>query len=105
RHSPSEIRRSVLGHTPPASAHLIDHYWSGRAIDCEVGDLLHLPTSTVVEGSCVSLVHDADNGAVARVTQPGLGRVSDASWSSFLRVSRPKFTGRAQFRFHEEIDE
>jgi hypothetical protein len=103
---PKDIRRQ-LGCNISANLHLIDSHWIGRAIDCEVGDYLMLPKATKTEGKQLVPFDSGPERSVFKTTAPGIARVSipTADWAAFVRVSRRNYTGRACFRFEEEVDE
>ncbi|VVE01058.1 hypothetical protein PAQ31011_02144 [Pandoraea aquatica] len=104
RSSPRDIRLTLLGSA--SSAHqmlLADSHWCGRPIDCEVGDLIRIPASARYEGSLAS----SQFPRFVRAEAPGISRVVDekSNWSSFVRASSTNYTGRACFRFEEEVHE
>lgn len=108
RTPPKRIRSEILGGEVKGDLVIVDDQWYGRAVDIEVGDLIHAPVGTVVEGACVVVSDDgvADSVMVKGV-MPGRGRLLNpvTGWSSFVRVSRRGFTGRAMWRHLEECDE
>lgn len=107
RIEPRDIRQQLLGRTVTTHLHLIDSHWIGRAIDCEVGDYLMLPKETTAEGYQLVAMDEGDESSLMQATAPGIARVSTAraDWSAFVRVSRRSYTGRACFRFEEEVNE
>jgi len=104
---PRDIRQQLLGRTVTTQLHLIDSHWIGRAIDCEVGDYLMLPKETTAEGYQLVAIDGGHERSLMQATAPGIARVSSASagWSAFVRISRRGYTGRACFRFEEEVNE
>ena len=105
RHSPKSIRHQILERELPEDLVLVDEFWDGRPIDARVGDLLLLPKGSVLEGQ--SLVKEANlpNGILFKAICPGISRFESTSgWSSFARVSRKNYEGRAIFRHLEEVE-
>jgi Zn-dependent peptidase ImmA (M78 family) len=101
---PKEIRQALLGEPCPQNLFVLDFYWKDRAVDAEVGDSLLLPPRIVLEGNSVQLEATTRSHTVARASQPGISRVSHSSgWSTFVRVMRKDYVGRAPFRFDEEV--
>lgn len=104
RITPRDIRQQLFGDPMPYS-HVIlaDEHWRGRAIDCEVGDLIRLPPGHSVEGALDVSSHKgflvAMRPGIARVALPG------QDWHAFVRISPKNFVGRACFRFEEDADE
>ena len=96
---PRRAQAQVIGWQSKDKVWMVDPYWSGRAIDVEIGDLILAQGETYYEGSCLEGVEVSGNRRLFRACQPGLGRVCNASgWSSFVRVSRRAFIGRSIFR-------
>jgi hypothetical protein len=80
---PSQIRKSILGRECKEHLVVVDDFWTGRAIDAQVGDLILLPSATVIEDSIVP----------------------NAEWAQYLRISRKQFAGLARFRHLEEVED
>jgi hypothetical protein len=103
--APRDIRVKTLGGIAGANLTIADQFWKGRAIDCEVGEYLLFPEGSVIEGEGkIQLQHETDE-VLSRAVSPGLARVSNGSWSSFIRISQPRYVGRGCFRFEEEAEE
>jgi len=103
---PKEIRASLLGELCPQELIVIDLAWQDRTADVEVGDSLILPAGAKVEGRCVKVISEDGNWTVAIASTPGIARAIHSSpWSTFIRVYRKNYVGRALFRFDEEVDD
>ena len=102
---PRDIRKQLLGNSDMPHLVLVDQFWKGRAIDCEVGDYIIFPQNSTLEGRERLYVESGTNGLVAHALAPGLARVSNDSWSSFIRISPARYTGRGCYRFEEEVEE
>lgn len=104
--SPKELRTSLLGNNESHHMIIADQHWWRVPVDLSVGDALILPPSFIAEGGIVSQVGITFHGAWFEATKPGIGRLvaPDLGWSSFIRVARKEYTGRAKFRFLEDPD-
>jgi len=104
---PREIRSDVLGRPLPQALHIVDEAWTGRAVDCEVGDYLMLPRETHCEGDVLSPPAEVPNGFLAQVRHSGIARITagKSDWAAFVRAARQKYVGRACYRFDVEIEE
>jgi hypothetical protein len=105
--TPLSIRSSLVGERLAENLHIVDGAWSGRPVDCEVGDYLLLPSGTLIEGVIFAATRKVEAGDLVQVTQPGVGRVSQGwpLWAVFVRVSRKDYIGRSKYRFEEEVEE
>ncbi|MGO4156613.1 ImmA/IrrE family metallo-endopeptidase [Cupriavidus sp. YAF13] len=89
RTTPRDIRRELTGATSPLrQVLLVDQYWGGRAIDCEVGDLLRIPLGFELEGA----LEVSSDRAFAIAKKPGIARLlhSESDWCAFVRTPSPK---------------
>lgn len=102
-----QIRKTIIGRECKEHLVVVDEMWAGRAIDAQVGDLILLPVSAVVEGSVVEPVCTGAIGYLVRAARPGVGRASipESAWAQYVRVSRKAFVGLARFRHLEEVDD
>jgi hypothetical protein len=92
-----EARSLAVGFGSLHDAWVIDEHWSGRPVDAAVGDILRVPSGTVLEGN-VGVVSEGYSFSAVLLTAPGLARLDNGHWASYLRVSERQFVGRAQFR-------
>jgi hypothetical protein len=99
-----QLRRRILG--SPYDGHLVvvDRHWRNRAADLQVGDRIVLPAGAEIEGSCAEVIDRRTSLTIAEAVRSGLGRAAVSDWSTFVRVSRKAYNGRARFRFDEEKD-
>lgn len=104
---PQQIRQMLLGQAQFNNLHIVDSHWSGRPVDCEVGDVILTTRDVSFEGSGLSLLRCDGVKRVVEVMKPGINRLVSTSghWSTFVRVARRSFTGRACYRFEEEPNE
>jgi hypothetical protein len=102
-----DIRADIAGRPVTTNLHVVDESWSGRAVDCEVGDFIRLPAHTICEGKGFGAQMNIKSGELVEVVAPGIGRVSGVRpiWNVFVRASRPRYVGRSCFRFEEEAEE
>jgi hypothetical protein len=95
---PTKVARSTaVGFGSLHDAWVVDEHWSGRPIDAAVGDILRVPSGTRLEGNVGVLTRGSPFSTVL-LTAPGLARLENESWASYLRVSERQFVGRALFR-------
>lgn len=105
--TPKSIRSVLASDRIDQPMIMVDKAWSGRPVDCEVGDYLHLPRGTLIEGNNLVLIKQTASADLAQASQPGLGRLSQGwpMWSTYVRASRRQYVGRSRYRFEEEVDE
>jgi hypothetical protein len=102
---PFAIRRQLFGAECASDLLIVDEHWTGRAIDCEVGDYLLLPSGVILEGTSIINVGSVNQKSLIQAKEPGVARLSMGLWSSFVRVSSDEFTGRACYRFEEKVND
>jgi hypothetical protein len=106
RERPASVRREILGSESGSNLVWADTNWSGRPIDAAVGDDVLLPRSTRIESACLARVGGGLDGFERyRATRSGIGRVTCGEWSSFLRVAKANYVGRAVHRHLEDPDD
>jgi len=93
----------LLGWYASQTALVLDTHWIGRAVDVEVGDLILVLGGAQPESVCLEPFSDIEQGSIFIATSPGVGRLEAGnSWSTFVRVSRRGYVGRALYRHWEE---
>lgn len=103
---PKRAQGLLLGWEARETVWVIDSFWTDRAIDLEVGDLVFFLGQANLEGSCMAWVSNKENGRLFRAVRPGVGRLECGSaWSAFVRVSRAGFVGQSLYRHWEEVDD
>lgn len=102
-----ETRSNLLGKECREHLVVVDHHWTGRAIDIQVSDLVLLPPRARIESKCAVVCAENKMNAVAQGTTPGIGRVvvDGLGWSTFIRVTRKQYSGRGKYRFEEEVND
>ena len=101
--SPRKAQSLLLGWQTPDTVVAVDSHWTGRAVDVEVGDLIFVKGRVQSDGECLEPSPDVEHGRVFRVARPGIGRLeAGTTWSTFVRVSRRAYVGRALYRHWEE---
>jgi Zn-dependent peptidase ImmA (M78 family) len=96
---PKRIRQQILGTATFSDCFLLDHPWTGRPLDMQVGDVALVDSHTTSEGACLDFADSAPNGLrIVAAIAPGLGRIVAPSWAAFVRVRRRDFVGRSIFR-------
>lgn len=100
---PRKAQSLLVGWEAPRPIRVVDVHWTGRAVDVEVDDLILFRGEGQSEGTCVEPYASLETGKLFRATTPGIGRLSGGnSWSTFVRVSRREYVGRAVYRHWEE---
>jgi hypothetical protein len=96
------IRGQLSKHAPSKQLHTIDAHWVGRAIDCDVNDLLLVPENCIAENDRLK----RHTESLMRAVAPGIDRLwlNDRQWSAFVRVSPQNYVGRSCFRFEEACE-
>ena len=107
RVAPRKAKSLLLGWETQSDVTVVDRHWTGRPIDVEVGSHILVLGGALFEGSCLEPCADVEQGRLFRADQPGIGRLeTGGTWSSFIRVSRRNYVGRALYRhWEEEADE
>ena len=105
KYKPIKIRESIYAPSANSNLHVVDEHWKGRAIDCEVGDYILLPSAAGVEGLSVTAETHSPSYQIVKADCAGISRVTIemSGWASFIRVSPREFVGLSQFRHEEEI--
>jgi hypothetical protein len=117
RRQPKQLKTELLGYQILGNVYSVDHAWTGRPVDLQVGDIALLPVNARVESSrgrmvgvdagdpvAISMAERSRIGAARVLTavSPGLARVTDGEWAAFVRVSRQGYVGRNVFRHFEQ---
>ena len=105
--SPRKAQSLLLGWQTSQTVVVVDSHWTGRAVDVEVGDLIFVQEGAQADGECLEPSPDVEHGELFRAARPGIGRLeAGTTWSTFVRVSRRDYVGRALYRhWEEEADE
>lgn len=102
----ADIRSRIVGQ--PVDGHLVvaDRRWTGRAIDVSVGEHILAPTGSLIPDGLLDHAGEQASGRLLRAAHPGIGRLisPDGEWSSFVRVARKGYAGRAIYRHLEDPD-
>ena len=104
--SPRKAQSLLLGLRMPHKVVEVDAYWTGRAVDVEVGDFIFVRSGAQSDGACIEPSSDVEHGRLFRAARPGIGRLeAGTAWSAFVRVSRRDFVGRSVYRHWEEVED
>ena len=101
------LRSEITGRRVETHLHVVDLAWRGRAVDCEVGDFIVMPTGTESEGAILGPATPINMQLLVEVLRPGIARISSttSSWATFVRASKQLYVGRGCYRFEEDIQE
>jgi hypothetical protein len=102
----ADIRASIVGQDVGAPLVVADRQWTGRAIDVCVGDYILAPAGPYIPDALLEHAGEQAGGRLLRAVRPGVGRLlsPDGGWSSFVRVARKGYAGRATYRHLEDPD-
>ena len=101
---PREAQLRPSGLQTPYNVLEVDAFWTGRAVDVEVGDFIFVRSGAQSEGNCIEPSSDIEQGRLFRAARPGIGRLeTNTAWSAFVRVSRRGFVGRSLYRHWKEV--
>jgi hypothetical protein len=104
RASLPRLRSRLAGFAIDHDLVMFDEHWGHRPIDIEVGDVVAVPRSATVDGTCAIL--ELRPSPHLRAAMPGVGKVAVNSGPPIaVRVSRRQFTGLARYRHLEEADD
>ena len=100
------IRKSIVG--DHVSGHLVDvHFdWIDMPIDIRVGDHLYFGFPVTTDTENLEKVRDISGGSLHLAKRPGIFTVRNiqSGWANQVRVSRPSYTGLAEYRHLEDPD-
>jgi Zn-dependent peptidase ImmA (M78 family) len=102
-----KIKASIVGRKIITNLVAVDNFWTGRAIDVQVGDKILFPTGTLQSSNKAKLVETNKwVGSIYEAIAPGIEKfyTPGTDWSVFLRVARKGYIGRSIFRFLEDPD-
>lgn len=103
---PKRIRQQILGTATALDCFLLNHPWTGRALDMQVDDIALVDANAALDGSCLEFAGSVPNGSrMAKAVVPGIGRIVTPTWATFVRVRRRDFVGRSIFRHLESVDD
>jgi Zn-dependent peptidase ImmA (M78 family) len=103
---PKRTRQEILGTNTTSDCFLVDHAWTGRPLDLQVGDVALVSAGVETEGSCLSVARITPEGLqVVEAVTTGLGRLFDSTWATFVRVRPHGFVGRSIFRHLESTED
>jgi Zn-dependent peptidase ImmA (M78 family) len=104
---PKRIRQEILGAATSSDCFLVDHTWTGRPLDLQIGDAALVAAGVEIESSCLTLGQRAtpDGLQVVESVATGLGRLVGSTWATFVRVRPRGFVGRSIFRHLESAED
>ena len=101
-----QARKQALGWDSAGTTWFVDSHWIGRAIDVEVDDCIYVEAQVEQDAGELEVVQQTMFGRIFRAVTPGVSRlVGDSGWTSFVRVTKREYVGRAAFRHLEESDD
>ena len=101
---PKRIRHQILGTATTADCFFLDHAWTGRPLDLQLGDFVLVGASVTMEKGCLTGAGVTPDGLqLLRAIGTGIGRVVGPSWATFVRVQKRGFVGRGMFRHLESV--
>lgn len=99
----AKLRRRVAGFEVEHDAVVVDEHWRRRTVDVEVGDVLLVPPTAEVAGSCASLVSAPVRHLVVCAPGPATVSLRPNQPTIVVRSSRRQFTGLARYRHLEDV--
>jgi len=96
-----EIRFELSGLDTKQQIFSIGEWWDEKALELEVGDYIVSDQVLSVDGPDILETEEMLKNTY-RATAPGITRVYNDSWSSFVKISRHKFQGFYQYKYEEE---
>lgn len=105
--TPKAIRTSILDEIVPEPLIVADHFWNSPTLDSEIGGLILMPQSVVVDTTMLIPIKDLENGRVFRAKKSGITRVSipNSNWATYVRIAPVKYVGLARYRHLEEAND
>ena len=99
-----DTRKAICGITTNNQVVSVGSWWEEKAIDIEVGDYIVSPSKLEVDGPSILEEVSESQPHTYRAVSPGITRVHDQEWSSFLKISRHKFQGLYQYKYDEDCE-
>lgn len=101
-----QIRERLTGAKSKDHLVIADLQHASPTLDCEVGNVVLLPSGAQADSDQIEPVGDVATGRMFRALRPGLARVSipGTAWAVIVRVSRYQYAGLAKYRHLEETD-
>lgn len=99
----AKLRRRIAGFEIEHDAVVVDEHWRRRTVDVEVGDVLLVPPTAEVAGSCASLVSAPVRHFVVCAPGPATVSLGPNQPTIVIRSSRRQFTGLARYRHLEDV--
>ncbi|MDO8589242.1 MAG: ImmA/IrrE family metallo-endopeptidase [Armatimonadota bacterium] len=97
----TQLRSDLAGFQIDQDLLVVDDHWGERPIELEIGDVAVIPPSAGFTGACA--IRKTKPRVHIAATISGSGSVAlNNSRSIEIRVSRPRFTGLARYRYLEE---
>jgi hypothetical protein len=98
------IREELTGRELRENVVWVDRQWVGRPVDMQVGDTVVSEENIMFEGTQVEPLELSSGKQGFVAVRPGIGRfyVDEASWTTFVRVSRKEYTGWCRYRHLED---
>jgi len=105
RSTPRAIQAEILGEIAPSGLVVADEHSNATTIDAEVGMGLILPAGVTVNSDVIAYERDVGGVPLFRANRPGIARAAHSGnqWATFVRVARPNYVGRAQYRHLEDV--
>lgn len=100
----NQIKNSITSIQTKNQIIFIDDWWLDKSIDIEVGDIIISVDEYNVEGGPIIEKNNEANMYVYEAVRPGIAKLTNNGWSSFVRVARKKYSGMFQFRHEEEVE-
>lgn len=98
----SGIRKAICGDPKVSQTIWVGSWWVEKAIDIEVGDVVVSDTSLNIDGPEIIYSLRLNEKYLYKATKPGITRLGNDQWSSFVKVSRSKFHGFLQYKYDED---
>lgn len=101
-----QIRERLTGVNSKDHLVIADRQHTSPTIDCEVGNMVLLPTGARSDTDQIEPVAEVMSGALFKALRPGLARaaIPGTEWAAMVRVSRTQYAGLAKYRHLEETD-
>jgi Zn-dependent peptidase ImmA (M78 family) len=101
-----KVRKLLLPTAAAGQIVNVADWWQDKVIDIEVGDFVTLHNQCTIEQPHLFKRNLSNNQLVLEATASGIAKAySSSGWSSFIKISRKKFTGLYQFRYEEEEED
>jgi Zn-dependent peptidase ImmA (M78 family) len=106
KNTPKQIKERILNYAYSQDVFVVDKFWTDRAIDLSVGDLIATGKDIEIDGANIKIIEDDTKYKIIKACTSGISRIysKNSDWAAFVRISNKDFEGLSEYRHFEEVD-